>query len=132
MNIICDSSFWIALYDKKNQNHHIAIKYLEKIETSNATIFIPWPSLYILLDTRFSKKELWQLDLFRRMKKTNYHIISDTDYDKNFLLEQLFESKEFSLVDGIIHQILNDTQKQIDYIISFHKTNTILSKLFSL
>ncbi len=108
-NIIADTGFWIALYDPRDRHFHEANQIAESILDQN--IFLPWPSLYETINTRFSKNYMLQFEIF--IKRANVNLINDNEF-KERALELLFEyskigKRTFSLVDIIIREILSDT-----------------------
>lgn len=120
MNIICDSSFWAALYKKDSINHSTAIQYAEKIELTSANIIIPWPSMYIFLDTNFFKLgDTYAKDFSRRIENPKYIRVKDDKYDHFSALESTIESKFKPLIDYIVEKMIEDPILKIDYIISF-------------
>jgi predicted nucleic acid-binding protein len=123
--ILCDSGFWIALYDKKDQYHMIATKLFEKI--SLFYVLIPWPVLYEVLRTRFVRRRDWIQQFKRDLKKLQVEFIDDTPY-RNFAFSEILSvsnKRNLSLVDRVIRKILEDKNKRIDCLITFNEKDFI-------
>ena len=133
MNIICDSTFWISLYQKESRNHSQALVYAEKIDILPAKIIIPWPSMYVFLDTKFFRLgELYAKDFTRRIKNPKYDIVKDDRYNRLEAIENTIESKYKPLVDYIVEKMLEDPSLKIDYIISFRNNPTFMERLYTI
>lgn len=121
-NIIIDTGFWFALFDKTDQHHQQAIEIVDYLELGN--ILIPFPTLYETINSRFSERKDWFSEFEKILNKDNVKLIYDEDY-KNDALDLSFESslrknRPLSLVDNIIRLMLNDDHIKIDYLISFN------------
>ena len=64
--VLADTCFWFAIYDSKDQYHKEAIEIYEHIQ--NATIIIPWPTLYEVLNTYFVKQQIWMIQFEKLLK----------------------------------------------------------------
>jgi len=122
-NIIIDTCFWIALYDKEDEYHEIANILSEEIEIHNW--LVPWPTLYETLNTRFVRRKNW-ITLF------NFHLAKDFVYkiDDNTYRDAAYNSvfqinfmsrNNLSLVDLVIHEMLRDVNLKIDAILTFNE-----------
>ena len=121
-NIIVDSGFWIALYETRDQHHEEANEIVEYLDLGK--VIVPYPTLYELVNTRFSKKKQWMFEFDRILTRENVLIIDDKDY-KEAALELTFNNalslnRPMSLVDTVIRLMLADNNLKIDYLISFN------------
>lgn len=120
-NVITDSCFWIALYNKRDQYHNQAQKIYHLIEAG--VILIPWPTLYETLNTRHVKNPIANDQFERFLKNPQTILIEDKDYKIN-ALEATFRSskrgRSISLVDMIIRLILADVNHKIDCLVTFN------------
>ena len=119
MNIICDSSFWLSLYDKNDiEFHKKAVSLAEKFEVMS-TVYMPWPSMYLLINTKFlkEKNDLYFRDFRRRILERRVVAIDDVLY-KQSAYECLKENGN-ALVDCIAEEIFWDKRNNIDFFVSF-------------
>jgi predicted nucleic acid-binding protein len=121
-NIIVDSGFWYALYDKRDQYYQEANELAEYLDMGN--IVMPFPSLYESINTRFTRRSDWMEEFERLLGLNNVQLIDDTEY-KDFALNHSFETtllfkRPISLVDSVIRAMLDDKNLKIDYLLSFN------------
>jgi predicted nucleic acid-binding protein len=121
-NILIDSGFWYALYDKRDSYYDKAQEIFEYFSIGN--VLIPYPSLYETINTRFVKNEIGLRDFKLLITGQNVLLLDDQEY-KSEALELTFKSaldlkKPFSLVDIIIRLMLADEKLRINYLISFN------------
>ena len=126
-NIIVDSGFWYALYEKRDEYHEKAIELVEYLEM--ATIIIPFPSLYELVNTRFAKRVDYMESFKKIIARENVVLLDDSSY-KDTALELTISSsinlkKPFSLVDMIIRLMISDVDMNIHYLLTFNKGDFI-------
>ncbi len=121
-NIIIDTGFWFALFNKEDQHHKQAVEIVEYLELGN--ILIPFPTLYETINTKFSKMKEWFSEFEKILNKENVKLINDEEYKNdalNLSLEySLRKDRPLSLVDNIIRLMLDDDHIKIDYLISFN------------
>lgn len=123
-NIILDSGYWFALYDKRDQYHEDALIISEYLYPH--TLVIPWPSLYETLNTRFVRRNTWVLSFERIMKKKNAVQLSDDKYKENVISSVFVQAKNhkrFSLVDLVIREMLLDVENNINAIVTFNSSD---------
>ena len=119
MTILTDTGFWIALYNKKeNERHEKAIKIYEWIIKHRINIYIPWPIFYEILRNKLALKTTNFVKHFENGLKTlNFTKIDDDDYREAALEETIQKAKIFknskgsrtlSLVDIVTRGILLD------------------------
>jgi len=121
-NIITDTGFWYALYDKRDQHHEKANELAEYLELGN--ILLPFPTLYESINTRFTRRKEWVKEFYKVIKKDNVVFIEDVEY-KNDALNLSFENtinlnRPISLVDSVIRLMLDDKNLKVDYLITFN------------
>lgn len=126
-NILTDTCFWFALYEKQDQYHEVALRIFDTIQ--NARIIIPWPVLYEILNTRFVKQQIWITRFEKLIKRNNIIRFDDSKYREK-ALEYTFSNSisknwSISLVDNVIRQILSDTQVNIGYLVTFNEKDFI-------
>ncbi|NJN98871.1 MAG: hypothetical protein HC875_34640 [Anaerolineales bacterium] len=122
-NILVDTGFWFALYDVKDSNHVRAGQIANVIQRS--TILIPWPSLYEVLNTKFTKDKivLGRFETF--LEKPSTVRINDTSYRDKALEETLTSPRPISLVDWVIRMMLMDVNLRINYLITFNERDFV-------
>ena len=122
--VLIDTGFWFALYFPRDQYHEQALELFDLISI-NASILIPWPTLYETLNTRFVK----QKDVMRKFEKVLYNsetLLVDDKYLKDNALEAIFSDRfiftrpKVSLVDAYIREIIADESFKIDYLFTFN------------
>ena len=121
-NILIDSGFWYALYDRRDPYYSKAQEIFEFLTIGN--VLIPFPSLYETVNTRFVKNAIGLRDFKRLISKPNIVLLDDQEY-KSEALELIFKSaldlkKPYSLVDIIIRLMLSDEKLRVNYLISFN------------
>ena len=122
-NIIIDTCFWIALYDKQDEYHEIADILSEEIEIHNW--LVPWPTLYETLNTRFVRRKDWITSFkFCLSKdiicKIDDNLYRDTAYNLVFQLNFIYQNN-LSLTDLVIREMLKDENLKIDAILTFNE-----------
>ena len=123
-NIILDSGYWFALYDKRDQYHEDALIISEYLHPH--TLVVPWPSLYETLNTRFVRRNTWVLSFERIIKKKNTVQLSDDKYKENVISSVFVQAKNhkrFSLVDLVIREMLLDVENNINAIVTFNSSD---------
>ena len=119
LNVLIDTGFWFALFEKGDQHHEEATAISDLLENHNS--LIPWPSLYETLNTRFIKRPEW-VDTFRSfIENPKTILVSDTSYKEIALQKVLIQNQKTSLVDIVISEMLMDRDLKIDYLITFNK-----------
>jgi predicted nucleic acid-binding protein len=123
MNYMLDTGFWFALYDETDCYHKAAIEIAETIEYCSK-VMIPWPSLYEVLNTRFTKREYWIMDFRRRIKNPKYIRINDEKY-REHSIEIVVETRKRSLVDQIICSMIEDKGLGIKSVVTFNRKDFV-------
>lgn len=121
MNVIVDSCFWYALFDSSDPYHTQALQIENKLR--DVKFIVPFPTLYEVINTRFSKKD--SLDRFRRqISSPECVLIPDEKYKDDVLRATFFFSLEkqrpISLVDMIIRIMMEDVNLQIRGLLTFN------------
>lgn len=97
--VLCDTGFWIALYDKRDYYHGEATELFNKLALFH--IIIPWSVLYEVLRTRFVRRREYVITFKKHLKILKIKYIDDTPY-RRVALSELFKSvnkRTISLVD---------------------------------
>ena len=122
-NVIIDTGFWYALYDKRDEYHEVAQKLYDDIIIHNW--LVPWPTLYETLNTRFVRRKDWIISFKSLLSKNIVYKIFDDKYREiayhNFFLLEKGHTANFSLVDLIIREMLKDYELKIEAILTFNK-----------
>lgn len=121
-NILIDTGFWFALYDKRDQYYIRAQELFEYIHIGK--IIIPYPSLYETINTQFVKNKQGLSEFKLLLNQNGIHLLDDSVYktDALNLTLELSNSKDrnYSLVDMVIRLMLSDVSLNINYLISFN------------
>jgi predicted nucleic acid-binding protein len=126
-NIIVDSGFWFGLYEERDQHHNKAIELVDYLDKAN--IIIPFPCLYEMINTRFTKR-IEYMESFRNLiERDNVLMVNDAPY-KDIALKLTMDAsicrkKQFSLVDMIIRLMISDVNMDIHYLMTFNKGDFI-------
>lgn len=124
-NLLIDTGFWFALFDKSDQYHRKALEISEYLDSSGNRIIIPFPTLYETMNTKFvdNKIVMNQFEVFL----TKSHVIKypDEDYREN-AIKITFETKRkqnrnLSLTDNLIRLIIEDSRNKIDILVTFNE-----------
>jgi predicted nucleic acid-binding protein len=122
-NILIDSCFWFALFEHRDSEHNNANDIFDVIIDFNK--IIPWPTLYEVINTRFVRKRY--VDEFDRILKEPKTIkVSDLAYRENGLLlynSAALKYKNYSLVDIIIRNMIEDVNLKIDVLVTFNRSD---------
>jgi len=122
MRYIIDTCFWIALYSpEKEPEQSVEAEIIsELIETS--TIYIPYPTLYEFLNSKFSRKGL-VFNFEKLLSRPNFIKVYDEKYREksmsDFFEKAIKYKNDVSLVDEIIKGMIEDKKLKIDYLVSF-------------
>jgi predicted nucleic acid-binding protein len=117
--VLTDTSFWFALFDRRDEHHEYAQLLADDLR--DCAMVIPWPCLYETLNTRFAKRRNW-VHSFERMLRHPLTIrIEDSSY-RNRALLSFFECnrRPLSLVDIVIREILAERSVRIDAVVTFN------------
>jgi predicted nucleic acid-binding protein len=126
-SIVLDSCFWIAYFDPRDNQHKDAREWSEFIFDHH--VFCPFPTFYEFLNTRFSRNghnQIKELDIL--MSKRTLNLIYDDNYRKNILDSYVKNNKyypQFSLVDMVINEMIDDPSLKIDYLFTYNKKDFI-------
>lgn len=124
-NIIADTGFWFALYEPRDRYFKNANQIFDYIVNSN--LFIPWPTLYETMNTRFVKHKEYMHSFELFINKPNIILVNDEEYrDKS--VKMAFEmagigKRPMSLVDIIIREMLSDSSYKIDFLLTFNNAD---------
>lgn len=121
--LIFDSCYWFALYNEKDQYHHLANLMADNFNSSSIKILIPFPSMYETLNTAFvdNKTQLQRLsELLANHEKVEF--VFDDEYKDSAYRNTISQEKssKVSLVDSIILEMLEDKNLAIDGVVTFN------------
>ncbi len=120
--VIVDSGFWIALYEPRDTYHARAQALSEVLELTNN--FLPWPSLYEFMNTRFSRRPPIIHSFLTFVKKSNVTLLEEDLYRPDLLEDYLnvaaHQYRSLSLVDLVIRKHLEDPQLTWNAILTFN------------
>ncbi len=121
-NVIVDTCFWYALYEPSDHYHNTAKRIRDSL--IDVRYLIPFPTLYEVINTRFSKNRKLN-DFKNHIYSPACSLISDEKYKESALKGTLFFSLEknrpISLVDMIIRTMMEDVNLQIKGLITFNE-----------
>ncbi len=120
--VLADSGFWLALYDERDAHHRDALAADELI--CEYYLVIPWPTLYEVLCTRFTRKRDWLVSFDRACCEPGIQHVPDAPYRESALRRVLKSGSanvsRRSLVDEVIREMLRDTKLRIHYLLTFN------------
>ena len=121
--LIFDSCYWFALFNEKDQYHHLANQMADTFNSPSIKILIPFPSMYETLNTAFvdNKSRLKRLsEILSNHEKVEY--IFDDEYKDNAYRNTIGQENgsKVSLVDSIILEMLEDQNLAIDGVVTFN------------
>jgi predicted nucleic acid-binding protein len=126
-NILIDSCFWFALFDKSDEHYDKAQNLSSYLEFGK--IILPFPILYETLNTRFVKRKEWTSIFYNYLNNDSTILISDELYRKKALSNTLNNSinsiRPLSLVDMTIRFMLDDINLNINALITFNKKDFV-------
>jgi len=120
--VLTDTCYWLGLIDAEDQHHGKSVIVSELI--SDYKIVIPWPCLYETISTRLVRN-YERLTIFETLlRKPGIELLDDGKY-KNAALTEVFEFNRnnghtFSLVDGVIREMLKDIDLRINFLATFN------------
>jgi predicted nucleic acid-binding protein len=121
-NILVDSCFWFALFDKSDEHYHKAQEIARFLEHGN--LIIPYPSLYEALNTRFVKRKDWNIVFNDYLSRNSTRLIHDENYRQKALDSTFYNStnskRPMSLVDMTIRFMLEDVNLNVNALITFN------------
>lgn len=120
-NLLLDTSFWYALYERRDSHYEHAQNLADLLDNHN--LVLPWPSLYETLNTRFVRRREW-IDSFANYATRNNTVQLPDDTYRDRALGRIFKNPTpwlaLSLVDQVIRLALLDSAVKIDAMITFN------------
>ena len=121
--LIFDSCYWFALFNEKDQYHHLANQMADNFNSPLIKILVPFPSMYETLNTVFvdNKKQMKRLsEILANHEKVEF--IFDDEYKDSAYRNTISQEKgsKVSLVDSIILEMLEDKNLAIDGVVTFN------------
>jgi predicted nucleic acid-binding protein len=119
--ILTDTGFWFALYTPNDQfdQYHKAIELADFLDTQ--TIVLPYPILYEVLWTGFTRKWRAKQAFNQLIYRSNVKWVNDEPYRESAVKITLESSRPLSLVDVTIRQMLEDTQLNVEGLVTFNR-----------
>lgn len=121
-SLLVDSGFWFAYYEPRDRFHSQAIE--KAVHLENASVLLPWPSLYETLNTRFVKRPEYIQHFESIAQRPSVVLLDDTPFREDaYRLTwsmALRGGRPLSLVDMVIRFMLDDVNTRIDYMLTFN------------
>jgi predicted nucleic acid-binding protein len=121
--LIGDTSFWIAVFDPRVEDHQRAAELLETVRSH--VILMPWPILYEVLRTRTVKMPSMVRAFDRIVRLPKVFRLDDTPYRVESLESTLdlaqTSRRSISLVDMVVRAVLADPQYRISCLLTFNQ-----------
>jgi predicted nucleic acid-binding protein len=121
--ILVDTSYWIALFDKRDKSHEKALANTEYLLWLD--VLIVWPIVYETFRTRFVRHPEWVTRLEEILKQPNFVFMDDAPYrDDALWLTLEFATRDFrpvSMVDMLCRLVISDGSVNVKYLLT---TNT--------
>lgn len=121
-SVLTDSSFWIALFESRDEHHEAAQELWEEVRRCH--ILIPWPILYEVLNTRFVKKPIWVRHFNEIINHHDVTKVDDGVYRAEAFQEMmdlvLLKQWKLSLVDVVIRSILLEKKDSFHSLITYN------------
>jgi predicted nucleic acid-binding protein len=122
-NILIDTGFWYALFDKRDQYHQKTLEIAEFVALQHFFVLL-LPTLYETLNTNFIKNHKLSFDSFLKTHHTT--TIYDTKYRDKALEETLkISNYKYSLVDMVLRIMILDVNLSIHALITFNDRDFI-------
>lgn len=127
--LLVDSGFFIALLDPRDRYHAEAGKKEEWLELYS--LIVPWPVLYETVNTRFTRRltrrpaNIARFENLVLRSEPQTIRLDDSSYRHKAYADTLVRAKEprgsaRSLVDSILHAIIEDPEVHIDAMLTFN------------
>jgi len=123
MNIVVDTGFWFALFNKNDQYHNIALNIEPDLEQH--ALLIPWSTLYETINTKCVASNQCRQGIKGYLDKNNSSKINDLTY-RDEAIDAVINPKlrrNLSLVDYSIRCILEDPNIKTDALITFNPSD---------
>lgn len=125
--ILTDSCFWLGLIDSSDQHHDKSTNIAELIDPYQ--IIVPWPILYETISTHLTRRRNQLILLEELITKPNVLLFDDKDYKDEALRQVLNLNRHsgytYSLVDGVIREILKDINVRLHYFVTFNQRDFV-------
>jgi hypothetical protein len=120
--VLPDTCVWLAFFDPTD-THFGKTKTQERL-VNTFRVAIPWPTMYETLRTKFVRKTLPLGEVEKLLKKANVSYEDDSKYRdaaKTLAFDSsLRQKRPLSMVDCMIRLMLDDTNVQIDALLTFN------------
>jgi predicted nucleic acid-binding protein len=116
--VLTDTGFWTGLFEERDEHHHhAATEIYQHIFSSPAQILIPWPSLYETVNTRAVRNNVFLEGIMGIVQHA--YLLDDAPYRQD-AIGRLSDYPRYSLVDRVIHYMLEDANLFVDYFVTFN------------
>ena len=124
-SILVDSSFFFALFYTGDDHHVEAIQKQEWLD--EFPIIVPWPILYETINSKFVKCPATIRSFEKIIRRTDTELLDDSIYREEAYQKTLALAKRGyrredgprSLVDSVLHAILEDVNVRISAMLTF-------------
>ncbi len=114
-SVLIDSCIWFDLLEAKEET----VKFYDTLNRESAVFIVPYPSLYEVLNTRLVKRR-HKLFVFETvLASPQIRIFDDVPYRDQARREVFDKARwgfDYSFVDCVFREILNDRDNRIDYL----------------
>ena len=124
--ILVDSSFFFALFNPEDDFHSKALKEQDTLD--KFPIIVPWPILYETINSKFVKSPETIKSFENIMRRPDAEFLDDSKYRDEAYQKTLALAKRGyrreedgprSLVDSVLHTILEDVNVRISAMLTF-------------
>lgn len=120
--VVGDTSFWIAAFEQRDEDHQRAAELLESMHS--AILLMPWPITYEVLRTRTVKRPHMVAAFERIIRRPKVVLIDDSKYRDRSLNLTIMQAaagrRAISLVDMVVRAIIADDQYRITQLLTFN------------
>ena len=120
--LLVDTCFFIALFNPRDEHYADALGKQEWLEM--LSVVMPWPILYETIDTRFMRRPETIARFESLMKAPGTEFLDDSPYRleayEDTLRPDNRRREAMSLVDTVLHAILEDTNVRIGAMLTFN------------
>ncbi len=122
--LLPDSGFFFALYDPRDEHHVAASAKRDWLEM--LPIVLPWPVLYEVVNTRFSRRREIMARFDALVMNPNTALLDDSPYRHDSyraVLDMERRGRPLSLVDAVLRAVIEDTNVAVAAILTFNRAD---------
>ena len=120
--ILVDSGFFFALFEPRDSVHAEACSKAEWLDVFR--VIVPWPILYETVNTRLARRPDRVARFERLLRRPDTELLDDSPYRldafENTLARAIGRREPTSLVDSVLHAILDDVNVRVDAMLTFN------------